>query len=48
MVILWLIIYLIVSNGARHGGLVFDPINWWTGTLILAIGFDLYNGKNKS
>jgi hypothetical protein len=43
MTILWLLIYLIVSNGGRHGGFLFNPINWWTGSLIVALGIDLIN-----
>jgi hypothetical protein len=40
--LVWLILYLIISNGARHGGLIFDPLNWWAGTLILALSLDIY------
>ena len=43
MTLLWLFIYLIVSNGARHGGLIFNPINWWAGTFIGALGIDVIN-----
>ncbi len=37
MTILWFIVWLI---GGR-AGLRFDPVDWWTGTLLLAVALDL-------
>jgi len=45
MTFIWLLVYVVVSSGGRHGGLLFDPINWWTGTLIFAIGADVDNSS---
>lgn len=37
MTLIWFIVWLI----AGHAGLHFDPVDWWTGTLLLAIALDL-------
>jgi len=37
----WFVIWLIANNVGGHEPLVFDPVNAWTGTLILAIALDL-------
>ncbi len=39
--ILWFIIWLIANNIGGHEPLVFDPVNAWAATLILAIALDL-------
>jgi hypothetical protein len=41
MTILWFIIWLIANSIGGHEPLVFNPVNAWTATLILAIGLDL-------
>lgn len=41
MTVLWFIIWLIANNVGAHEPLRFDPVNVWTGTLILAIALDL-------
>jgi hypothetical protein len=41
MTVLWFVIWLIANNVGGHEPLVFDPVNGWTATLILAIGLDL-------
>ena len=41
MTVLWFIVWLIANNVGGHEPLLFDPVNAWTGTLILAIGLDL-------
>ena len=49
MILLWLLIYIIVSKGGNvHQGFELDPINWWTGTFILALGIDLINLNRSS
>jgi hypothetical protein len=37
----WFVIWLISNNVGGHEPLLFDPVNAWTATLILAIGLDL-------
>ena len=41
MTILWFVLWLISNLIGDHEALVFDPVNWWTGTLILAIAVDI-------
>ena len=38
---LWFVIWLIANNIGAHEGLAIDPVNAWTGTLILAVALDL-------
>ena len=41
MTLIWFVIWLIANNVGGHEPLIFDPVNAWTGTLILAIALDL-------
>jgi hypothetical protein len=41
MTLLWFAIWLIWNVVGDNEPLTFDPVNWWAGTLILAIGIDL-------
>lgn len=41
MTIVWFIIWLIANNVGADEPLLLDPVNIWTGTLILAIALDL-------
>ena len=41
MTFLWFIFWLICNNIGGNEPLLFDPVNGWTGTLILAIAVDL-------
>jgi hypothetical protein len=41
MTVLWFIIWLIANNVGAHEPLLFDPVNAWAGTLILAVALDL-------
>jgi hypothetical protein len=41
LMLLWFIIWLISNVLGDNESLTFDPVNWWTGTLILAIALDL-------
>ena len=41
MTIVWFIVWLIANNIGGHEPLLFNPVNAWTATLILAIGLDL-------
>jgi hypothetical protein len=38
---LWFFIWLIANNVGGNEPLLLDPVNAWTGTLILAVALDL-------
>ena len=40
MTLLWFVIWLILNVAGDDEPLVFDPVNWWAGTLLLAIALD--------
>jgi hypothetical protein len=39
--LIWFVIWLVASLIWDSEPLLFDPVNWWTGTLLLAIALDL-------
>jgi hypothetical protein len=39
--IVWFIAWLIANNIGGHEPLQLDPVNFWTGSLVLAIALDL-------
>lgn len=39
--LLWFVIWLIWNSVGDKEPLVADPVNWWAGTLILAVALDL-------
>jgi hypothetical protein len=41
MTVIWFIGWLIANNVGGHEPLLFNPVNAWTATLILAIALDL-------
>ena len=41
MTLLWFIVWLVANNIGAHEPLLFNPVNGWTATLILAIALDL-------
>lgn len=41
MTILWFIVWVIANDLGGHEPLLFNPVNGWTASLILAIGLDL-------
>lgn len=41
MTLIWFIVWLIANAVGGHEPLLFDPVNAWTATLILAIALDL-------
>ena len=41
MTLLWFFIWLIWNNVGDNEPLLFDPVNWWTGTLLFALALDL-------
>jgi hypothetical protein len=41
MTLLWFVIWLVATLVGDSEALTFDPVNWWAGTLLLAIALDL-------
>jgi hypothetical protein len=41
MTLLWFIIWLIANSIGDHAPLLWNPVNIWAGTLLLAIAIDL-------
>ncbi len=41
MTLVWFIVWLIANVVGDTESLSFDPVNWWSGTLILAVALDL-------
>lgn len=41
MTVLWFIVWLILNAVGTNEPLRLDPVNWWAGTLILAIALDI-------
>jgi len=41
MTLIWFAIWLISNLIGDHEPLLVDPVNWWAGTLILAVALDL-------
>ncbi len=41
MTFVWFVIWLVANVVGDDEPLVFDPVNWWAGALILAVALDL-------
>lgn len=41
MTLLWFVVWLICDLIGDREALTLDPVNWWAGTLILAVALDL-------
>jgi hypothetical protein len=41
MTLIWFVIWLVSNVAGDNAPLVFDPVNWWAGTLLLALALDL-------
>ena len=41
MTLLWALVWLIPNLIGDSEPLLFDPVNWWAGTLIFAVALDL-------
>jgi hypothetical protein len=41
MTLIWFIVWLIANSIGDHAPLLWDPVNIWTGALLLAIAVDL-------
>jgi hypothetical protein len=41
MTFLWFVVWLIANNVGAHEPLLLNPVNAWTGSLILAVALDL-------
>jgi hypothetical protein len=41
LTLVWFVVWLIWNVVGDNESLSFDPVNWWSGTLILAVALDL-------
>jgi hypothetical protein len=41
MTLLWFFVWLVANLWGDNEPLVFDPVNWWAGLLLLALALDL-------
>jgi hypothetical protein len=41
MTFVWFVVWFVANLAGVHEPLVLDPVNAWTGTLILAVALDL-------
>ena len=41
MTLVWLVIWFVCDRIGDRERLLFDPVNWWAGTLLLAAALDL-------
>lgn len=41
MTLLWFVVWLISDNVGDRESLGFSPVNWWAGSLLLAVALDL-------
>ena len=41
MTFIWFIVWFIANNVGGYEGLMLNPVNGWTGTLLLAVALDL-------
>lgn len=41
MTLIWFVVWFVANNIGGSEPLEFAPVNWWLGTLILAIALDL-------
>lgn len=41
MTLIWFLVWLIANNVGGSEPLEVDPVNWWAGSLILAVALDL-------
>jgi hypothetical protein len=41
MTLLWFLVWFICDRIGDREALRFDPVNWWVGTLLLALALDL-------
>ena len=39
--LIWFVIWLIANIVGDNEPLIFNPVNWWAGTLILVVALDL-------
>jgi hypothetical protein len=39
--LVWFVVWLVANNIGDHEPLLFDPVNWWTGLLLLTLALDL-------
>lgn len=45
MTFIWFVVWLIADLTGGRERLLFDPLNWWAATLLLAVALDLSRPK---
>lgn len=48
MTLLWFVVWFIANNVGGHEPLIFNPVNGWAGTLLLAIALDLGSANARA
>jgi hypothetical protein len=48
MTFVWFVIWFVANNVGAHEPLLLDPVNVWTGALILAVALDLGGAHARS
>ena len=48
MTLIWFIVWLVANSVGDRAPLLTDPVNVWTGSLILAVGLDLAGHHARS
>jgi hypothetical protein len=41
MTLVWFVVWLVCDVIGDRESITFDPVNWWAGTLMLAVALDL-------
>ena len=41
MTLIWFVVWLVANVVGDEEPLLFDPVNWWAGALLLALALDL-------
>jgi hypothetical protein len=41
MTVVWFVVWLVANALGDHESLRFDPVNWWTATLLLSVALDI-------
>jgi hypothetical protein len=48
MTIVWFVVWLVSDLIGDREPLVFDPLNWWAGALLLAVALDINRPQQLS
>lgn len=48
MTLLWVIVWFIADRIGDREHVIFNPVDWWAGTLLLAVALDLNRPRIKA